>query len=160
MLSSSQPMPDTWASSSSCTGSKSNCLVTSSSCRLVSTSSVEAATSLFPGAHVGAVGCWCLCARQLALAVIRLSCPPPPTPRPTTTTTPPPDDSVSNPTRHNPLLITSSEMENKNVLSSGSGVGFLRKTRYYLSQYWPPHIIQPHTQRHIGVDNGSFGGGS
>ena len=68
--------------------------------------------------HVGAVGCWCLCAPQLAL-VIRPQAGRPPTPRPTPPRTPTPDDSVSSPTQPNLLatVITSSEFtENRHVL--------------------------------------------
>ena len=68
--------------------------------------------------YVGAVGCWCLCAPQLAL-VIRPQAGRPPTPRPTPPRTPTPDDSVSSPTQPNLLatVITSSEFtENRHVL--------------------------------------------
>ena len=98
--------------------------------------------------YVGAVGCWCLCAPQLAL-VIRPQAGRPPTPRPTPPRTPTPDDSVSSPTQPNLLLLLLRNLQKTEMyfmpLSCGPGVGFLRRARYYLSQYWLA-IIQAHTQ--------------
>ena len=136
MLICSQPVPDSWAKQVQVPDHRS------------ARWSAPARRHFCPMSKcAGAVGCWCLCAPQLAL-VIRPQAGRPPH-RLTPPRTPTPDDSVSSPTQPNLLILLLRKQKTEMYfmpLSSGPGVGFLRKARYYLSQYWLA-IIQPHTQR-------------
>ena len=98
------------------------------------------------GTFVGAVGCWCLCAPQLAL-VIRPQAGRPPTPRPTPPRTPTPDDGYYQPQPNTTPDYYFFNVKQKTyflLLSFGPGVGFLILSKSILARHNPGSHSKAH----------------